>query len=342
MCRNAYADVKHWQALRCRQQHYVSWRCNVIYVSFRSKGLPTCWCLPDSILLARKLHWFSQHNQKISLVTLVQVFSRYSHPPPPKKHHMKTSSRWFQVKDWGRVSPIDGEDTYRNGMNRENWERAEGEEVQWWGGHCTSTFGVRDRGEREGVRWECKTETALTDSLLSSFKDSESRPLTFIIVPSLRTCCCRLWWTPFSCSLQTCTRVSIYCWHPECATLTSHWSQGSGEKERSKTETGSSYDMCVFSKIQLLSSCSLTCCLLLILILFCYLSLLKHAHLLLLHGNHLLVSLNCSAASLIHNIPSSPHPYQQHQDWCSSPSVQSASSFSFLLIRSPPWLLWLC
>lgn len=60
--------------------------------------------------------------------------------------------------------------------------------------------------------------------------------------------------------------------------------------------------MCLFSEIRLLSSCSLTCCLLLIIILFLYLPLQKHARLLLLHGNHLLVSLSCSAASLIHNI----------------------------------------
>lgn len=64
--------------------------------------------------------------------------------------------------------------------------------------------------------------------------------------------------------------------------------------------------MCLFSEIRLLSSCSLTCCLLLIIILFLYLPLQKHARLLLLHGNHLLVSLSCSAASLIHNI--SPPP----------------------------------
>lgn len=86
--------------------------------------------------------------------------------------------------------------------------------------------------------------------------------------------------------------------------------------------------MCLFSEIRLLSSCSLTCCLLLIIILFLYLPLQKHARLLLLHGNHLLVSLSCSAASLIHNIsPPLPAP-RQHQDGCSSINKQSASSFS--------------
>lgn len=77
-------------------------------------------------------------------------------------------------------------------------------------------------------------------------------------------------------------------------------------KGRGEAEAGSSCDMCLFSEIRLLSSCSLTCCLLLIIILFLYLSLQKHAHSLLLHGNHLLVSLSCSAASVIDNIPPPP------------------------------------
>lgn len=109
--------------------------------------------------------------------------------------------------------------------------------------------------------------------------------------------------------------------------LPSQRNQGSGEKGRGEAEAGSSCDMCLFSEIRLLSSCSLTSCLLLIIILFLYLSLQKHAHLLLLHGNHLLVSLSCSAASVIQNIPPQHRPSHQHWDGCSSQTVQSSSSF---------------
>lgn len=103
-------------------------------------------------------------------------------------------------------------------------------------------------------------------------------------------------------------------------------------------EAGSSYDMCLFAEIQLLSSCPLTCCLLLIIILFLCLSLQKHARLLLLHGNHLLVSLSCSAASVIHNIrppPSAtPQQMQQHK--------QAIRLFFFFSLHSPlPALFWL-
>lgn len=90
--------------------------------------------------------------------------------------------------------------------------------------------------------------------------------------------------------------------------LPSQWSRRRGEQARGEAEAGSSCDLCLFPEIRLLSSCSLTCCLLLIIILFLYLSLQKHAHSPLLHGNHLLVSLSCSAASVIHNIPPADCP----------------------------------
>ncbi|CAB1442253.1 unnamed protein product [Pleuronectes platessa] len=51
----------------------------------------------------------------------------------------------------------------------------------------------------------------------------------------------------------------------------------------------------------------------------------KHARSLLLHGNHLLVSLSCSAASLHHDIP--PH---QHHDRGSSTNKRFALFFFFL------------
>lgn len=72
--------------------------------------------------------------------------------------------------------------------------------------------------------------------------------------------------------------------------------------------------MCLLSQRRLLSSCSLTRCLLLIIILFLCLSLQEHARLLLLHGNHLLVSLSCSAASLIHNAALHPLPHDTVTD----------------------------
>lgn len=163
---------------------------------------------------------------------------------------------------------------------------------------------------------------------LSSSQGDKTKCLTFIIVPSLQTCCCRfLCATRCSRGLPTHIRESGHCRHPGCAVLLSQRSQGSGEKGRGEAEAGSSCDLCLFSEIRLLSSCSLTCCLLLIIILFLYLSL-QNAHLLLLHGNHLLVSLSCSAASVIHNIPPPHRPSQQHWDGCSSQNVQSASSFA--------------
>lgn len=100
--------------------------------------------------------------------------------------------------------------------------------------------------------------------------------------------------------------------------------------------------MCLFSEIRLLSSCSLTCCLLLIIILFLYLSLQKHAHLLLLHGNHLLVSLSCSAASVIHNIPPSTPPLSATLGWMQQSKRAVCLLFShYPSIHSPPRLIWL-
>lgn len=132
--------------------------------------------------------------------------------------HMTTSSRWLEWVKGGGWLDERGRVHTGSGMNRENWERQMRErEVEWWGGHCTSTNEMRDRGERVGVRWGWKRETALTDS-----PGRKSRRLTVIIVPSLQTCCCRLLRaTPLSCSLQTRIHESIHCWHAGCAALTS-------------------------------------------------------------------------------------------------------------------------
>lgn len=163
-----------------------------------------------------------------------------------------------------------------------------------------------------------------------------------MIVPSLQTCCCRfLCASPCSHGLPTHIRESAHCRHPGWAMLPSQWNRGSGEKGRGEAEAGSSCDMCLFLEIQLLSSCSLTCCLLLIIILFLYLSLQKHAHLLLLHGNHLLVSLSCSAASVIHNIPPTP-PLSPTLGWMQHSNRAVLLLFShYPSISSPPWLTWL-
>lgn len=79
--------------------------------------------------------------------------------------------------------------------------------------------------------------------------------------------------------------------------------EGKGKKRRRQRSRGVGLDQSVLHvSPERCGSCpGARCCLLLIIILFLYLSLQKHARLLLLHGNHLLVSLSCSAASLIHN-----------------------------------------
>lgn len=93
--------------------------------------------------------------------------------------------------------------------------------------------------------------------------------------------------------------------------------------------------VCVSSQLLLLSSCSLTCCLLLIIILFLYLSLQRHAHSLLLHGNHLLVSLSCSAASVIHNIPPCITPLSAALGWMQQSKRASFVSASVLFTSHP-------
>lgn len=119
-------------------------------------------------------------------------------------------------------------------------------------------------------------------------------------MPSSQTCCCCfLRTTPPSWRPQTYIHEPIHSCHTECARLISR--QKKKLEITRETEARERLDqamICVSSQ----RYCSLTCCLLLIIILFLYLSLQKHARLLLLHGNHLLVSLSCSAASVIHNI----------------------------------------
>lgn len=66
-------------------------------------------------------------------------------PPHPRMFHVNASSRWFkQVNreeggsdERGRVRAVTSQDG-----KRQTWER----EVQWWGGHCTSTREMEERG----------------------------------------------------------------------------------------------------------------------------------------------------------------------------------------------------
>lgn len=116
---------------------------------------------------------------------------------------------------------------------------------------------------------------------------------------------------------------------PEPETRTRRDAEGGSEGEAGLSDC----EMCRPSEIQLLSSAPLLAAS--YSLSFCFsISPSRSTHSwLLLHGNHLLVSLSCSAASVIHNICPPPHTTplspQQHQDRCGSTGKQSHPSYSF-------------
>lgn len=69
--------------------------------------------------------------------------------PGPRMFHANASSRWFKwVNREEGDSNERGRVRARKGTNSQNGERQTWE-VQWWGGHCTSTGEMEERG-REG------------------------------------------------------------------------------------------------------------------------------------------------------------------------------------------------
>lgn len=156
----------------------------------------------------------------------------------------------------------------------------------------------------------------------------KKRHLTIIIVPSSQTCCCRLpWATPRPRPLLACIRRCIHCRHAcWCYGASRRKTRardedeercGGGERGRGRLERVRDVPP-LRDTAPLL--CSLTCCLLLIIILFLYLSLQKHA-LLAPAAWQPLVSLTQLLCRLSHSqhSPTTPPPHttalspQQHR-----------------------------
>lgn len=197
--------------------------------------------------------------------------------------------------------------------------------------------------EREWGKGETQREgeTALKDSPVSLYEEQWQRReggkrkthLTIITVPSSQTCCCRLPWAtprprPGLARIRRCVHRRHAGWCYACPpSKDQSQRRGQGEMRRggSEGEAGwSDCEMCLPSEIQLLSSAPLLAAS--YSLSFCFsISPSRSTHSrLLLHGNHLLVSLSCSAAPVIHNIRPPPPPRtaplspQQHRDRCGS------------------------
>lgn len=145
------------------------WKQRVLYLLHASR------CLPPSL---------TPSAQKVALIewTCSQHCSAHgsASPPGPRMFHVNASSRWFEwvnreegdSDERGRVRARKGTDSQDG--ERQTWE------VQWWGGHCTSTGEMEERGrewgkgETQGLHWHI-----LIWAHLRAIKPSASPSLSF-------------------------------------------------------------------------------------------------------------------------------------------------------------------